>query len=111
MNRRWLTAIAYFPIYMVLIGLAATLWSRPGLLTACYLVLGALLLWRWHARSDVGFFLLAGVLGPLGEVVCIKLGAWQYAEPWWVIPIWLPPAWAIAGLYLKKTTEALTGAK
>lgn len=63
---------------------------------------------RWHSSSDVGFFVLAAILGPLGEIVCILFGAWRYALHWIDIPIWLPIAWGIAGLYLKKTTEVLT---
>jgi hypothetical protein len=109
MTTRWIRALGYFPIYVVLIGLAAGLWPRPVLLTGCYAVFAAGMLTRWHGSSDVGFFCLAAILGPLGEVVCIRAGAWEYAQPWGDIPIWLPLAWGIAGLYLKKTTEVLTG--
>ena len=107
MSRVWLRALGYFPIYVVLIGLVAGLWSRPLLLTGCYAVLGGGMLVRWHSRTDVGFFFLAGILGPLGEIVAIRFGAWNYTLPWIDIPIWLPLGWAIAGLYLKKTIEAL----
>jgi len=109
MSRSWLRALGYFPIYIILIGLAAGMWSRPLLLTGCYAVLGGVMLLRWHSRSDVGFFFLAGVLGPLGEIIGVRFGAWHYTLPWIDIPVWLPLGWAVAGLYLKKTTEVLAG--
>lgn len=108
MTSRWFRALGYFPVYIVLIALAAGLWSRPVLLTVCYALFAAVLLVRWHSSSDVGFFCLAAVLGPFGEIICIRFGAWQYTMPWHDIPIWLPLAWGIAGLYLKRTTEVLT---
>ncbi len=64
---------------------------------------------RWHSRSDVLFFSLAAVMGPLGESVAVHLGAWQYTLPWAGIPLWLPLGWGVAALYLKKTSEVLLG--
>jgi hypothetical protein len=65
------------------------------------------MLYRWHTHSDLAHFFLAFVLGPTGEFVAIHFGAWNYSAPALLIPFWLPLAWAISGLYLKKTTEAL----
>jgi hypothetical protein len=71
--------------------------------------MGSIMLLRWHTRSDIAYFFLAFVLGPAGEFVAIHYGAWRYAEPAILIPIWLPFAWGISGLFLKKATEALSG--
>ncbi len=105
---RW-RALLYLPLYLALIGLISALWSSPGLLTACCAVLAVGMLVRWHSRSDVLFFLVAAVMGPLGESVAVSFGAWQYALPWAGIPLWLPLGWGIAVLYLKKTNEVLLG--
>jgi Protein of unknown function (DUF2878) len=65
------------------------------------------MLYRWHTHSDLAHFFLAFVLGPTGEFIAIHFGAWNYSASFFLIPFWLPLAWAISGLYLKKTTEAL----
>ena len=109
MNREriWRT-LSYFPIYFACILLASFLWRNPATLSACYIVLSAHMLARWHTRSDVAYFLLAFTLGPLGEIVAIHFGAWRYTEPTLLIPTWLPLAWGISGLFLKKATEAIS---
>ncbi len=102
-----LKAILYLPIYGACIGLVAAMWQRPGLLAGSLLAIGAAMLYRWNRKSDVVFFVLCALMGSLGEFVAIRFGAWEYSRPWLNIPIWLPLAWGIAGLYLKKTTEVL----
>ena len=101
--------LLYLPIYLLLVGLAATLWSRPGLLAICYALMAGGMLWRWHTRTDLLFFVLAAVLGSLGEATAVRFGAWQYASTATGIPLWLPLAWGIVVLYLKHTTAALVG--
>ncbi len=102
-------ALSYLPLYMLCFGLASALWRSPGILAACYVVMSCFMLLRWHTRSDLAYFFLALALGPLGELVAVHYGAWKYAAPapTLLIPIWLPLAWGISGLFLKKTTEAL----
>ena len=108
MQSRLLRALAYSPLYLLCFALAGLLWDRPVLLAGCYLVMSALMLWRWHRRSDLAYFFLALSLGPLGEMFAVSRGAWTYAEPAFLVPLWLPLAWGISGLFLKKTVEALT---
>jgi hypothetical protein len=96
--------------YAILIGLVAALWRRPWLLAGLLLVLAAVMLWRWHERSDVLFFALSAIFGPLGEIVCIHSGAWEYGAPsLGFIPPWLPLGWGIAGLFLKRLVATLDG--
>jgi hypothetical protein len=102
-----LRSLRYLPIYGLCILLAGLLWKSPVLLTACYLVLTASMLAKWHTPADVVFFFLSFTLGPLGEIVAVSLGAWQYANSSFFIPMWLPFAWGISGLFLKKTVEVL----
>jgi hypothetical protein len=45
---------------------------------------------KWHSRSDLMFYVVAFVLGPLGEIVAVSSGAWEYARPSYLIPMWLP---------------------
>ena len=107
-RKQFAGALSYLPIYIACILLASLLWRTPTLLGICYVIQGALMLSRWHTRADITYFLLALVLGPVGEAIAIHFGAWRYTEPTLLVPIWLPLAWGISGLFLKKTTEALT---
>lgn len=106
-NNRFFRAATYFPLYALCIALASALWRQPAILSTCFLAVSAFMLYRWHTRSDLAHFCLAFVLGPVGEFIAIHFGAWNYSAPALLIPFWLPLAWAISGLYLKKTTEAL----
>ena len=65
------------------------------------------MLWPWHRRSDVFFYAAGFVLGPLGEMMAVHFGAWQYAKPFFLVPIWLPFLWGIAGLFVKRLCETL----
>lgn len=98
----------YLPYYAICIALASTLWRDPTFLLCGYIALSALMLWRWHTIQDLIFFVVPLILGPLGEAIAIYSGAWHYAKPLRLIPIWLPLAWGCAALYMKKTADAVT---
>ena len=102
---------AYIAIYALTIGLASLLWQRPVALTLTYVLLSALLLWRWHAFSDLLYFALPAILGPIGEFVAVGFGAWEYTLPLLNIPVWLPLAWGISGLCLKKNRGSSYGGR
>ena len=109
---RWVPRmLAYVAIYALAVGLMGLLWRHPVRLTVTYGLLSAMLLWRWHAFSDVLYFALPAILGPLGEFVAISFGAWEYSLPLLNIPLWLPLAWGISGICLKRTADLLMEAK
>ena len=95
-------------IYALCVMLAGFLWHRQGVLAVCYLFISILMLYRWHTRSDLSFYFVAFLLGPLGEIVAVYFGAWRYSEPFYLIPIWLPFLWGIAALFMKKISETLS---
>ncbi len=96
-------------IYILCVILVSLLWRRPVVLLACYLAVSILMLYQWHARSDLISYAIAFVLGPLGEVAAVHFGAWQYSEPLYLIPIWLPFLWGVVALFLKKVSEGFAG--
>ena len=96
-------------IYAMCVILVCFLWTKPILLTGCYFIISIMLFFRWHAPSDFIFYFVAFILGPLGEIFAIVFGAWSYAQPFYVIPTWLPLLWGIAALVVKNLSETLLG--
>jgi hypothetical protein len=93
--------------YALCIVLVGSLWHRPIILTICYIVISILVLMRWHTNSDLLFYFITFVLGPIGESVAIYLGAWEYSRPFYLIPAWLPFLWGICALFLKNISETI----
>ena len=79
-------------------------------LALCLILITVLLMSKWHDRSDLLFYSIAFVLGPLGEAFAVHFRAWEYAKPLYLIPVWLPFLWGIFGLFLKKLCETLNSA-
>ena len=108
MNTYWriLSALRYLPIYLLCIAPAALLWERPLLLTLIYALASVgLLAWR-RSPADRIYYFVPFVFGPAGEYFAVRFGAWDYALTD-TLPIWLPFAWGIAGLFMKSFSEAV----
>jgi len=105
-SKLW-TAVKYLPAYLLCVLAVGFLWPRPYVLSGFLFLLAAFLLWRWHTRTDLCFFLLGALLGPLGELFAVARGAWEYPEPNGVVPIWLPLGWGISMLFLGRICLAL----
>jgi hypothetical protein len=84
------------------------MWAHPVKLTGCYVLVSIFALCKWHTKADVFCYVVAAFLGPLGEVVVVYYGAWTYAKPSLLIPIWLPLLWGVAGLFLRRLTWTIT---
>ena len=97
-------------IYALCVILACFLWRWQFVLAICYLSISICMLYRWHKSSDLIFYFVAFGLGPLGEIMAVYFGAWQYTEPFILIPVWLPFLWGIAAVFLKKISERLIDA-
>ncbi len=108
MLKTWMRAAAYLPIYVVCVVPAALMWRQPLALALVYVVVSIGLLWWRHSRSDLAYYLVPFVMGPAGELVAVRGGAWAYADTG-AVPIWLPFAWGIAGLFMKNVSEVLSG--
>ena len=96
-------------IFALAIGLTSALWSQPVVLTINLAVLTVIQLYKWHTKSDLVYFSVPFVLGPLAEGIAIYFGAWQYSKPVYLIPVWLPVLWGIAALFMKKICESILG--
>ncbi len=99
--------ITQIVIFALAIGLTSAFWRQPVVLTICLALLSAFQLYKWHSKSDLIFYFVPFVLGPLAESIAIYFGAWQYSKPLYLIPIWLPVLWGIAALFMKKMCEII----
>jgi hypothetical protein len=107
-NKKMMVFFCLFLIYGLSIALAAALWEHPLLLMGCYGFLSVLILLVWHEKADVIAYTTIAVLGPLGEAVAVYYGAWAYAKSSFLVPVWLPLLWGIAGLFLRRLLWMLT---
>jgi hypothetical protein len=96
-------------VYGLCIALASALWAYPVKLTGCYVLISIFTLLKWHTRVDVVSYATAAVLGPLGEAFAVHFGAWAYTKSSFLIPVWLPLLWGIAGFFLRRLTWTVTG--
>jgi hypothetical protein len=94
-------------LYAICIVLVGLLWHKPILLTICYVAISIVGLSKWHTNSDLLFYSITFILGPVGESVAVYFGAWKYSKPFFLIPLWLPFLWGICALFMKNITETL----
>lgn len=99
-------------IYVLLIASIYLFYTLNILATAIILVLCAVALGLWHTKQDIVFFVVGAILGPLGEIICIYGGAWTYTNPTFLgIPVWLPLAWGLITMALKRIAEGFVEIK
>jgi hypothetical protein len=94
-------------LYALGIVLVGSFWHKPVILTICYVVISIVVFIKWHTKSDLLFYFVTFILGPLRESVAIYPGAWKYSSPLYLIPSWLPFLWGICALFLKNISETL----
>lgn len=72
--------------------------------------LAGLLIWRNY--KDFIFFLVGAIIGTISEIICINAGVWQYSNSSFLgIPIWLPFAWGLATILIKRTADSILSFK
>ena len=94
-------------VYAICVILTAVLWHKPILLMLCYVLISLILLAKWHTKSDTLFYVVAFILGSLGEFAAVSFGAWEYSKPFYFIPVWFPFVWGISALFMKNISETL----
>lgn len=54
-------------------------------------------------KDDIKYYVVAAISGPIGEILVSSSGLWKYqGETILGIPYWLPLAWGITALAIKK---------
>lgn len=102
---QYLTEAIFFTLGVIIISLGYTNNLLTTILLLALLGLEAIF---WHEKTDFLLFLVGAIVGPTGEIIAILFGAWQYANPTLLgIPIWLPLAWGIITLSIKRISDTL----
>jgi hypothetical protein len=93
-------------IFCIGIGSIALFFENNILVGVILLVLCFIRLWLWHKEDDLFFFFSGALFGPTSEIILISFGVWRYANPTFLgIPLWLPLAWALAVMIIKRFAE------
>ena len=95
-------------IYVLAVLIVSLFWennfSTFVLLAALFILIFSLS----YSSRDLLVFLIAGIAGPLGEIVCLFLGIWNYSNPSFLgMPLWLPLLWGISGVMLLRISETV----
>ena len=92
-------------MYVLLIVSLCMFWRMNILLFIIMLVLTLLSLIKYHENTDICFVIIAGIIGPIGEIICIYFGVWSYSNPDILgIPMWLILAHAYFGIIVRRTS-------
>ena len=96
------------PFLAIILGVVSVLmicflWTDNAILAVLFLMMAVpvLVLRRRYLTN----FMLAAIIGTSMETVCIIFGAWSYSNPTFIIPIWLPIGWGIAGVIFSNIME------
>ncbi len=62
----------------------------------------------WHEHEDFILYVVGGIGGPIGEIIAIHFGVWQYSNPdFFGIPIWLPFLWGSASVFIERMRHVI----
>ena len=90
-------------LFLITIFIVALSWKNNILTFVLLLILWAIPVCGWPKKGDLSYFLIAFILGPIGEIVAIKFGALQYSNPNFLgIPIWLPVLWGCLAILFNR---------
>jgi hypothetical protein len=108
-TRLWTDLATTLAAFCILVASVSLLWRNNWLLFVVALAECLTGLVLWHERLDVSFFLIIGVLGSMAELVFVRFGVWQYANPTFLgMPVWFPLAFGTTGLIGSRLARTIT---
>jgi hypothetical protein len=94
--------------FALVIASIVAFWRDNVLLFTMALTESLVVLWFWHKRYDVYFFLAIAVLGSTAEAIYVHFGVWQYANPTFLgVPIWFPLAFGTSAIIGQRFVRTL----
>ena len=99
-------------LFAVGAGEIAWCYTRPVLLTVLSALTALVAFAFWRRRDVVLVYVLGGIIGPCGEMIGVRAGAWAYAHPTFLgIPLWLPFAWGLAVVLIQGVAGTIAKVK
>jgi hypothetical protein len=91
---------AFFSCWIILI---SNFWQYPLPLLLSLIAISLGYFAFTKNKREIYIFVIAGVVGPIGEAVVASSGLWTYhGETIFGIPYWLPLAWGITAVAIFK---------
>lgn len=95
-------------LYPIAVALVAALYRQSALAAGLLAVLAVVAIVISRLPGDVPVLVGGACLGPTAEIVAVHYGAWTYHTPDFLgIPLWLPVAWGLAALLIKRISEGV----
>ena len=112
MKRLYFQIIFYVALFLAVASFISALYTDVITLTILILIL-LIITFKFDYRKDDLYHVIIGVIaGSLIEIICIYFGVWHYANPtFFSIPLWLPVAWGLAALAIKRTAVMFSEAR
>lgn len=108
MIRQILTTIPSTVYWIATLAVVVTTYATPVVTLGLLVVIAGLYLYRLREKHYYLIFLVTSVGGPIGEMIAIYMGVWEYTLPHFNgIPYWLPVVWGMAGVSAVKIGEKL----
>ena len=86
----------------------ALLYEKDVILTLILIIIFIMGIRGKLKKYDLSFFIGGGIIGASAEIICVQFNCWQYTHPTFLdIPLWLPIAWGITSVFIKRVTEKL----
>jgi hypothetical protein len=95
--------------FFILVSSIIFLWQSNLFLLTAVIIQCLVILWFWHERYDVTFFVVISVFGTIAEGAFVRSGIWQYNNPtFYGIPLWFPVAFGTTALITQRLALTLT---
>lgn len=89
-------SIFWFVIFLVVL-----CWTNNILVTAILIAAYGIRYYFWPNKEDNVLYTGGAILGPIAEIIAVKVGIWHYTLPtFFNIPLWLPFAWGFAAVLI-----------
>ncbi len=109
LNYRWLIVIYFLAFVFV----ENYLWHQPIISMLLLIAISIIALLTFRTKFHLIIFILMAILGPLSEIILIKIGVMNYSHLYesnlisifGLLPLWLPFAWGIVGVSLYEVSR------
>jgi len=98
----------FIVLFGVWLATMSLLWKYPVLLTVLLLAITFVYFAFLKKGKEHYYFIVAAIAGPIGEAIVSRSGLWTYyGSTVFGVPVWLPLAWGITFVVIKRYIDSL----